>query len=76
MRIVALTAEGMKAVPKNRRMELITSSPKISHVALKKPEVRPSGPGDLWGLSLSIALVIDVASGREESKRQSASEHR
>lgn len=37
---------------------VITSAPTTVQAALKNPEVRPSGPGDLFGLSLNRVFLI------------------
>lgn len=45
----------------------MTSGPTATHAALKNPEVRPSGPGDLLGLSLCSVDVISAVSGLEDN---------
>lgn len=60
------TTEGKKPVLKKVLMELVTSEPIRDQEALKKPEVRPSGPGALFGFNLSKVLAIVSGEGREE----------
>lgn len=66
VRIVVLKVAGRKPVLKKLRIEFVTSSPTIYHAALKKPEERPSGPGDLFGLSLRTVEATSSASGLVE----------
>ncbi|CDY69963.1 BnaCnng66130D [Brassica napus] len=56
---------GRKPEKKNCRIEIMTSAPIVSQEALKKPEVRPSGPGALFGLSLKNSAFISSAVGIE-----------
>ena len=62
-RIVAFAAAGRKEAAKKCWTEATTSSPRMSQLALKKPEVSPSGPGALLGLSLKNCFLISEADG-------------
>lgn len=57
-KMVAFVAKGRKPVWKNFMMALVSSKPTIGHAVLKKLEVRPSGPGALFGFIFIITVWI------------------
>ena len=61
--MVAFVAAGINTVMKKFWIALVTSDPNTLQVALKNPEVKPSGPGDLLLLSFMITLQISSWSG-------------
>lgn len=56
VRIVELVDEGRKAEWKKWVIEVMISSPTEPQAALKNPEVSPSGPGALFGFSLTSSF--------------------
>lgn len=50
-RVVEFVARGMNPVLKNFMTLAISSFPTVGQASLKNLEVRPSGPGALFGLS-------------------------
>lgn len=50
--IVTFVALGKNPVMKNLLIDVTNSSITNDHVDLKKAEVKPSGPGNLYGLTL------------------------
>ena len=64
-RMVAFVVAERKLVAKKFLMAETTSGPIVSHEALKNPDVRPSGPGALFGLSLKKVDVISSSVGMD-----------
>ena len=58
VKIVEFVAAGRKLEEKNCWTESTASSPRVAHAPLKNPEVSPSGPGALFGLSLKKSFLI------------------
>ena len=61
--IVAFAVAGRKLVAKKFFTAAMTSTPMISHDDLKNAEVRPSGPGALFGFSLKNIDLISSLDG-------------
>lgn len=64
--MVKFTTACKNPIEKKPPMEESTSGPMIGQEALKKPEVRPSGPGALFGFSLRRVLVIVSGDGEAD----------
>lgn len=63
VRMVALAVAGKNEEVKKSWTDCVTSPPSKSQVALKNPDVRPSGPGALLGFRLNIVRLISSAKG-------------
>lgn len=63
VRIVAFVDRGMKQEMKTFDIACSTSDATIGQAELKKAEVKPSGPGDLRGLSFFSTFVISAGKG-------------
>lgn len=75
VRMVALVERGRNEEVKNCEIAHSTSSPTIDQAALKKAEVKPSGPGDLLGLIFFNTLAISSRVGAVDISWRWWSEH-
>lgn len=65
VKIVEFAIAGRKFVVKKFLIEVATSAPMESQVALKKADVSPSGPGALLGFSLKKIVLISSTVGMD-----------
>ena len=74
--MVAFDGGGRNPYTKKVWILLITSAPSVCHESLKKPDVRPSGPGDLFLFSLKRTHLISSRDGKTDMEVEMSGEQR